>query len=403
MRLTPEEFKVSAITGIAHALVHAAMLVFPAVLEPMRADLGVSVFAVSIIGNVSYLSFGLLAFPSGLLADRIGSRRVMAFSTGGIALGAAGTAAAAYFTRDIYAVGAFMGVLGLAAALYHPAGLSLVGKRFGAVEKGMAYHGIWGMFGLAGGPLLAGTITRVSSYHLAYAAIAVLAVCLAPLPLLMLKQSQDKDIRRDEADAESDGRSRLPGLIVIFIVVGIIGLAFNGATSFLPTRLSVIDGLFTANLITTAALLVGIVGQYAGAFLAMKLRKEILLSAAMALTGFMLIGLGGTSGLWLVPAALLFGLFHFTTQPLTNSLISRLAPGGRKGLAFGISFTINFGVGSFGTGLAGFLADNVSLAYAFIILGLISFVGVPLALVIVLLGKRKRPAPRRPVETYREI
>lgn len=402
MRLTREEFKVSAITGVAHALVHAAMLTFPAVLQPMRQDLGVSLFAISIIGSISYLSFGLLAFPSGLLADRIGSRKVMAVSVGGIAVGAAGTSAAAYLTHNIYAVGAFMALLGLAAALYHPAGLSLVGKRFGTVEKGMAYHGIWGMFGLAGGPLLAGTITRFGSYHLAYAAIALLAVCLAPIPLLLVKPSQDKEIERDVPDVEPDGRSRVAGLIVIFIVVGIIGLAFNGATSFLPTRLSVIDGLFTANLITTVVLLVGIIGQYAGGFLAVKLRKEILLSAAMALTGLTLIGLGGTTGLWLVPAALFFGLFHFTTQPLTNSLISRLAPGGRKGLAFGISFTINFGVGSFGIGLAGFLADYVSLGYAFMVLGFISFLGVPLALVIAFLGKRKRPA-RRSLEAYREL
>ena len=122
------------------------MVTFAAVLTPMRESVGAGLFAISVVGTISYFSFGLLAPASGFLADRIGSRRVLVLCCLGMAA----------------ALGVSLGVLGLAAALYHPAGLSLIARRVVGVEKAMSYHGILGTLGLALGPVVAGARRRAT-------------------------------------------------------------------------------------------------------------------------------------------------------------------------------------------------------------------------------------------------
>ncbi|UCH79138.1 MAG: MFS transporter, partial [Candidatus Coatesbacteria bacterium] len=136
------------------------MLAFAAVLTPMRESVGAGLFAISVVGNISYFSFGLSAPVSGFLADKIGSRRVLVICCLGMAAASLGVALA----PNIYVLGGALGVLGLAAALYHPAGLSLIARRVAGVEKAMAYHGILGTLGLALGPLVAGAIAAAAGW-----------------------------------------------------------------------------------------------------------------------------------------------------------------------------------------------------------------------------------------------
>jgi FSR family fosmidomycin resistance protein-like MFS transporter len=110
---------------VAHGLVHMTMVTFAAVLTPMRESVGAGLFAISLVGNVSYFAFGLTAPASGFLADRIGSRRVLTICSFGMAAACVGVA----LSQSIYTLGAALGLLGLAAALYHPAGLSLIARR----------------------------------------------------------------------------------------------------------------------------------------------------------------------------------------------------------------------------------------------------------------------------------
>ncbi len=107
------------------------MVTFAAALTPMRASVGAGLFAISVVGNISYFSFGLLAPASGVLADRVGSRAVLAAGLGAMAVACLGVALA----PNIHILTVALAALGLAAAVYHPAGLSLIARRVKAATR----------------------------------------------------------------------------------------------------------------------------------------------------------------------------------------------------------------------------------------------------------------------------
>jgi FSR family fosmidomycin resistance protein-like MFS transporter len=366
------------------------MVTFAAVLTPMRESVGAGLFAISVVGNISYFSFGLLAPVSGFLADRIGSRRVLVLCCLGMAAGSVGVAA----SRNIYTLGVSLGVLGLAAALYHPAGLSLIARRVVGVEKAMAYHGILGTLGLALGPVVAGAITAGVGWRWSY---VVLAAALAGLgaTFAALARGGGRRLERTTAEAVNLPQKTLLGGLLLFYVIAVMnGFIFHGATTFLPTRLATVKNLFVGNVATTATLLVGIGGQYVGGLLASRWRYELVLAGSFLFSGVALLLLGTAHGAFLFAPALVYGFAHFSTQPVTNTLVSRLASARRQGVAFGVNFFLAFGLGSFGTGFVGYVGERFNLGEGFAVLGLVGLFAVPFTFLLWLLRRRAAAAPK---------
>jgi MFS family permease len=361
-----------------------AMVTFAAVLTPMRESVGAGLFAISLVGNISYFSFGLTAPASGFLADRIGSRRVLVMCCLGMAAGCVGVA----LSWNIYALGASLGVLGLAAALYHPAGLSLIARRVGGVEKAMSYHGILGTVGLSLGPVVAGAITAGVGWRWSY---VVLAAALAALGITfaVLARGGNKQLERTASKAVNLPQKTLLGGLLLFYVIAVMnGFIFHGATTFLPTRLATVKNLFVGNALTTATLMLGIAGQYVGGLLASRWRYEFVLAGSFLLSGVALVLLGTTSGAVLFAPALAYGFAHFSTQPVTNTLVSRLASAKRQGVAFGVNFFLAFGLGSLGTGFVGYVGERFELGEAFTVLGVVGFLAVPLSFLLWVIRRR---------------
>ncbi len=371
-----------------------AMLTFAAVLTPMRESMGVELFAISVVGNISYFSFGLLAPLSGFLADRIGSRRVIVLCLGGMAAAAVAVA----LSPNVYVLAVALAALGLAAAIYHPAGLSLVARRVAAVEKGMAYHGIFGSFGLALGPLAAGAVAAAAGWRWAYAALA-LPLAAAAVAFATFGGAAKSEVHEKPARADIPGRTMVGALVIYYAAALLIGFIFQGGTTFLPTYLGTMKNLFVGNAATTATLLAGIGGQYLGGLMAARWRHELVLAAEMLTCGAALVVLGFVSGPALLAPALVFGVAFFATQPVTNTLISRLTSPRRQGTAYGVNFFLTFGLGSFGTSFTGFIGQNMRLAEAFRLLGLVAWASVPLALILWAARRRDSsgvaPAPAR--------
>ncbi len=368
------------------------MITFAAVLTPMRLSVGAGLFAISVVGNISYFSFGLLAPASGYLADRFGSRPVLL--VGIVAMAAASIAVAA--ARNIYTLAAALAALGLAAALYHPAGLSLIARRVGAVEKAMAYHGIFGTVGLALGPLATGAIAATVGWRWAYVWLGVALAALAAT-FALYGRGVAGSPRPRARDVPLPSRTILPALLLFYVFAIMNGFIFHGATTFLPTHLGAVKGLFVGNAATTAVLLVGIGGQYVGGFLSSRWRYELFLMSAMLTCGAALYLLGVLGGSLLFAPALAYGFAHFSTQPAANALVSRLASARRQGVAFGVGFFLSFGVGSLGTGAVGFIGERYELAAAFRLLG---YLGWACVIVLAALWLVRRRAAAAAAEGY---
>lgn len=375
---------------MAHGLIHMTMVTFAAVLTPMRESVGAGLFAISLVGNVSYFSFGLSAPAGGFLADRIGSRRVLVMCCFGMAAACVGVALA----KDIYGLGAALAVLGLAAALYHPAGLSLIARRVGSVEKAMAYHGILGTLGLALGPVVAGAITATAGWRWSYVALAAALAGLGAAFAGLAGRGGSSRTGRPAPPPPLPQRTLLGGLLLFYVIAVINGFIFHGATTFLPTRLATVKNLFVGNAVTTATLLLGIAGQYVGGLVASRWRYELVLAGSFLFSGLALVFLGTLQGAFLFAPALVYGFAYFSTQPVTNTLISRLASARRQGIAFGVNFFLAFGLGSFGTGFVGYVGEKFELAEGFSILGVVGLLAVPLSFGLWYLRRRAAGGPQ---------
>jgi MFS family permease len=120
--MTTAEKRIVGFTAVAHGLNHAVELVFGAVLLVIAFEFDVRIALLGAIANGASLSYSLMALPAGGLADKFGSKRMVALSMGGSGLAAAMAATAPNLTVLAIAL-VIMGLLG---GLYHPAGLSFI-------------------------------------------------------------------------------------------------------------------------------------------------------------------------------------------------------------------------------------------------------------------------------------
>jgi hypothetical protein len=203
------------------------------------------------------------------------------------------------------------------------------------------------------------------------------------------------------------GRSAPLALILVYVVSLGVGFVYSGYIAFLPAYLTErspaeMAGVLAGGALTTVVLFFGIGGQWSGGRLAEGpyLRHGYALAflcgalavATMSfLRGWPLVALGG-----------LFSLLLFSCQPMGNALLAAFTPISRRGLAFGVSFTLSFGVGSLANASMGYVADQAGLNWVFFALGMTALPGVVAGLALAA-GAGVRASSDRGMMTSREV
>jgi MFS family permease len=346
--------RIAFVTAGVHGTVHACVLLLPPFIVDLRATYGVSLLAVAAAANAMYLAFGLAAVPGGWLADRFGSRRLLAISAAGCALATAAAALAPSF-------GVLMGalvVLGACAGLHHPSGLSLVSRGVPAPDRGRALgiHGLGGSLGEALGPLGAAVAARALGWRYGFATASLLALLCAVLVASLAEPQQARETSAPPP-ARSDVLVALRGFwrstpLRWLLLAGLAGgFVYRGVLTFLPLHLSGStpgDALPGAGLITLV-LLAGTVAQLVGGRMADKMPQERLFVVELMLFAPVLLLLGVGSGTGGVAMALGFGFLWSLAQPLATALAATHAEARAHGLLYGVQLALSFGLGSFAT------------------------------------------------------
>jgi MFS family permease len=86
--------------------------------------------------------------------------------------------------------------------------------------------------------------------------------------------------------------------------------------------------------------------------------------------------MGYTTGIPLVIFGVLLGITHFIWQPVGNSLIAQISHSKHRGLSYGISFFLSFGIGSFAAGIGGLIAENYGVNLVFPVMALFFIPGL---------------------------
>ena len=249
----------------------------------------------------------------------------------------------------------------------------------------MAFHGIMGSMGLALGPIIGATLTALNGWRLPYLVLGIILLILALNTLVLIPSRKHEPDTVDHIQPAETNRS---ALILYYGLVILIGLAFAGFTTYMPTLFSIetrnifssLSDTIRGGLFTTLVLFSGILGQILGGILGDRYSRAKILMWVILFNIPLLVLMGYTTGTLLVLLAMLLGIVHFIWQPIGNSLIAQISHSKHRGLSYGISFFLSFGVGSFAAGIGGVIAEKFGINFVFPMMALFLIPGLILVI-----------------------
>lgn len=357
------------LTGLSHFNVHSGMLIFPAIMGILMKEFEVNLSTLGWVYMISNFMFGLGAIPAGWIERKIGGRTLLLIYL----LGAAASGIMVVLSRDLKTLTAALMMLGLFCSIYHPAGLTLISRRISQTSRAMGYHGIAGSSGLAAGPLLAAWLASSISWRWAYGSLAMFCLVLAAVTAIVIP-TRKAAVR--EEDAVQSGPTRIFPLLMYYVIAVLIGLTFYGFSTYMPIHFSEnlegvlesLDGVVRGGFFATLVLVAGIPGQLLGGRWGDKFDKVRLLQMIAIAHIPLLIAFGVNRSEIMILSGVLLGVVHFMVQPIGNALIAKLTSDTSRGLGYGISFFLSFGIGSLASGFGGNLAVKygVSMVFPFV-------------------------------------
>ena len=359
---------------VGHGLVHTYELSIPIFMTVWLSAFGVAEATLGAVVGAGYLLFGAGALPGGLLADRFGARTLITACLGGMG----GSFLLLGLASGLWTVGAALLLWGAAASVYHPAALSLISTGVQKRGRGLAWHGIAGNVGIAGGPLVTALLLIVVDWQ---TAALVLALPAVGATILAGRASFDERAAvtapTEEAGASSAAPTGLralgarsaalftPAFAVVFGAAALSGLYYRGVLTFLPDLLTPLTAawalpmdLEAGRYVYAGLLTVGIGGQYVGGRLTEWGRTEIGLAGVfggLAVVALLFLPVAGTGTAGLLGASAVLGFTLFVIQPLYQATVAEYSPADARGFSYGFTYLAVFGVGALGASLAGVL------------------------------------------------
>ena len=396
-------------TGISHATVHTFELSIPILVVIWLLEFPVTTATLGVVVAVGYGLFGVGALPGGALADRYGSRLLIIGCLVGMGL----AFLLLSFADSVWTIAAALALWGVAASVYHPSGLSLISK--GVEDRGtaFAYHGMAGNVGIALGPLVTALLLLTFDWRVVSQLLVVPAVGAVVYGLRTEfdeRAAVSVDGGTPPASAKSlsqlvaDSRSLFTvGFTLAMVVVMLNGLFYRASLTFLPEVLrgflpslaelgvafdpdSPLAAEFDlASYLYAGLLMVGIAGQYVAGKASDRVEPTVALPVVFGALAVVAIGFIPAASLGVAPLLVVSGLLGFlifALQPLYQAIIAEQSPPGARGLSYGYTYLISFGVGASGAALSGYLLSVAQAERTFLVLALIPVFGAVVSLVL---------------------
>jgi MFS family permease len=430
------------LVSLAHGMVHTYELSIPifvsiwlvefSAVDLGFAQVGVTAATLGVVVTAGYGLFGAGSLPSGVLVDRVGSRRLIR----GCLFGMGASFLLLAVAPGLVAVTLALLVWGLAASVYHPAGLALLSKGVEERGTGFAYHGIAGNVGQGGGPLVTTVLLLFLDWTTVAALLAVPALVAGVYAsraefdeTAAVAASTDGGERVDGGRESSDGGSKATSgidsfaefrtesarlfagsFVLVFVVALCSGLYYRGFLTFLPGVLESVPGFepFPLSAVLPAdvaqaigggsqlvrperyfyagLLVVGVFGQYAGGKLSDRIDVEkgiVVGFGALALLAVVFLPVAGVGVAPLAVLGAVVGFFLFFVQPFYQATVAEYTPAGARGLSYGYTYLGVFGVGALGGTVAGVVLTYAAPAELFVVLAVIAVVAAGLGVYLV--------------------
>ena len=379
---------VLALCMLAFFVTYFARLAISPVVPFVIGDFDVSNTAVGVALSGMWLAYGASQFPSGILADRYGERRVILVAIGGTSAMSVLLAFAPVFPGFVFAAV----LLGLVAGLHYAVATTLLSRTFDDLGTAIGLHSV-------GGPL-AGLIAPVGAAWVGVRygwrpAVALAAVVGVPVFVPFAWRVRPTEPRRPgqpmrerlRAGPLAELLSR-PAVLLPLFVATLGTYVAQGLMSFLPTFLVDFRGrspafagaAFSAFFLVRAGAQVGIG------------RLSDRVGRDTAIGGAMLGGALGTAGFVVFPglaglavAVVLTGIGSSFFSAIDPRFMDALSDA-ERGAGFGLIRTVYTVIGSAGSVGAGLAADLFGWGVSFGILAGLFGVSLSALLLNELLG-----------------
>lgn len=330
-------------------------LVVPAVLPVIRADLGVSNATAGLLVTLLWVSYALTQFPSGVLSDRVGERRVMLGSAllGAAAVGVVGV------TNGLVGFAAGLALFGVGTGFYATPRVMVVSRLFPdrtGTALGLVFAS--GNVGNTVLPAVAGVVAASLDWRLAFLAAAPLFVCSAAALGATIPGREDDD-GTEEGGGVVEGVAELRRRPVQAATATLVlfAFAYQGLIGFLTTYLVDVKGLSpeAASTVFGGFFAVGLVTQLLSGSVAERYGRRSLFLGLFAVTtvGVATLTVLGGAALLAVP---LLGV-QLGVWPVLNAYAYDALSEDARGGGYGFLRTVYLVLGATGPAVVGALFD----------------------------------------------
>jgi sugar phosphate permease len=359
--------------------------VVPPLLPVLSAEWGMSHAQAGMLETAYLLGYIVVKVPAGMLAERMGARRVLAVGILGYAastalMGLAGGFIAAIMLR--FLVGFFQGV-------HLPVANALLSERFGAKQgRAIGFHESGPNVGNALAYPLAVAIASAFSWQWAFILLSIPAFVLAAATYALVRE-EPREAINSERGTVGGLRAYIWLLAPLTLAYSAYGLCLQSLFTFTPSFLVEYQGmdLATAGFLATLLPAAGFFAKVSSGFVSERVGRRATICSATLVTGATVGLLTVVHGDALIAALfIVMGLGMYVFSPVIYSTITSSLPSGLKSVALGVVTIFGNLVGAFSTSIVGALIDAGGYRTA-----LLSMSGITLVTTVVVffaLGRR---------------
>lgn len=329
--------------------------------------------------TLMWATYALLQYPSGVLGDRFGERRVVLVALATLSVGSLLVAGSVSFL--VFAVAAL--TIGTSTGLYFTAGTSLLNRRFENTGRVLGLH----TAGAALSGLATPIVVAVVATRFGWRTAALFPLALAA-PILGLFMSTVPAMPPMKPETRLREQFKLRTVVVLFsrpdvaytvLLAAAFSFSFQSFASFFPTFLVEFSELssFSASVVFAVVFLLGAIALPSFGAASDIWSRDVVLAVPMgAVAVGYAVALGSTALAWLLVSAALLGTGLATGGVLQARLMDTL-DASEQGSGFGLARTTYVLLGASGSVVTGTLADAAGwvVAYGFIVVLLVGAVG----------------------------
>ncbi|GAB3685718.1 MFS transporter [Salinarchaeum chitinilyticum] len=372
-------------------LVNFGRVIFAPLVGPLSDAFGLSGGSIGLIVTLAWLGSAVPRLPAGYALTKVPRHWVILAA--GVTLTVAAMLTAAAPTPAAVAIGAFL--MGLASGAYFIAANPLVSELFpNRVGRVLGIHGAASQVAAVLAPLTVSAVLAVASWRHVFVVVAGIAALGTVAFFFAARRAELPEAGREDRDLLAAVRRQWRLILTGVVLIGAVGLVWNGFFNFYATYLEDVKGLSsgTANLMLTVIFAAGVPAFYVGGGLADRFPHVPLVLGIVTGFSIALVGLTFAGGLpAIVVVSLGMGFVIHCLFPAMDTYLLDTLPDAHRASAYALYSATMMLIQASGSVVIGTLTD-VGVPFDTVFRGMATIVLGVVLLMAVLYGLGRLPS-----------